>query len=97
MARANVIFVSNIYGFPIAIEGREWMVYKSTHVRVLVLYKLKEGRHIWPSKMVDGLQARKHTPVGDSLKVILTDILEEKKKMCETFMQCKHIFWDQTL
>lgn len=56
-----------------------------------MLYKLQEGRHIGPSEVVDCPQACEHTPVGDTLEVVLTDVLEEENEYSdqsqENFLQ----------
>ena len=44
------------------------------HVAVLLLYKLQEGRHVRPTEVVHRLQSSKHTPLGDALKVVLTNV-----------------------
>lgn len=47
-----------------------------TYVTMFFLYKFKERRHIWATKMVDGLQPREHTRLGQTLKVVFTNVLQ---------------------
>lgn len=44
------------------------------HVTVLLLHKLQEGRHVRSSEMIHRLQSSEHTPLRDSLKVILANV-----------------------
>ena len=51
---------------------------------MLILYKLEEGNHIGPTKMVNSLETGEHATVGDALKVVLANILPEKKTVSVT-------------
>ena len=46
------------------------------HVRVLLLDKLQETRHIGTSKVIHGLESREHRGLGQPLEVVLADVLE---------------------
>lgn len=56
------------------------MYYEDTYVTVLLLDEFQEGRHIWPSKVIDSLQAREHGGARQTLKMVLANILQQKKR-----------------
>ena len=47
-----------------------------THIAVFPLDKSEEGWHVWPPEVVTGFQASEETSLGQSLEVVLTDILK---------------------
>ena len=47
-----------------------------THIAVFPLDKSEEGGHVWPPEVVTGFQASEETSLGQSLEVVLTDILK---------------------
>ena len=43
---------------------------------MLLLHKLEEGGHVWPTEMVDGLQTGEHAALGQALEVVLANVLK---------------------
>lgn len=50
---------------------------------MLFLNKFEEGIHIWSAKVIYGFQASEHTAVGDTLKVILANVLQDETEMSQ--------------
>lgn len=49
-----------------------------TYVRVLLSNELQESVHVRSTEVVNRLETSEHAAVGDSLKVVLANILKEK-------------------
>lgn len=55
----------------------------NTYMWMLFLNKFEEGIHIWSAKVIYGFQASEHTAVGDTLKVILANVLQDETEMSQ--------------
>lgn len=47
---------------------------------MLILHKLEEGSHVGSAKVVDGSQPGEHASIGNTLEVILANILEARRR-----------------